>query len=219
MTSTLNRKEATPAAERSTTPVPLKRRVSRQWLAAAGVLILLGAGATWAAFNSASSTTGVVAVVTDVNRGDTIDQSDLGVLEVGDGAAQYYLPVASIDDIVGQTALTDLAAYTPLTSASIGDLEVVAGSALVGIPLTPGQIPSHGVHAGATVSVVATASVDAAATDADPVSITAEVFAVRFDDTTGVYLVDLLLRPADAERVAAIAATGNIALIVTGDGS
>lgn len=215
MTDTTRRERRVPdGAPTAASTLPSRRR--GRFILISVLLLAFAGGAAWLAFQSVSTTVAVLTVTDDVARGEQITAEHIGVLQVSESDAARYIPQSRQQDVVGQSALIDLAANTPLTESNFGELTPSAGQTLVGVPLTPGQLPSNGVTAGAAVTVVATTGSGVTVTDTAPFAVQAEIFSVEFDGNTGTYLVDLVLSSEQAEQVAAIAASGNIALVVEG---
>lgn len=196
---------------------PVAAKVNPMLIAAAIALIVVGALAGWYVLNTQSTTTSVVTITQDVPRGAAISADSLGTIDVNDADVGGYIPVANASDVAGRTALTDLTAGTPLTDANTGTISTASAEAIVGVPLTSAQMPSTAIAAGDTVSVVSTAA-NTAESGTTPMSIDATVFSIRTDSTSGLTIVDLTIAPDEARTVAAMAASGDVALVLIGGG-
>lgn len=121
--------------------------------------ILLIAGCALAAVLlalSGRSRTDVVALDSDLVRGDVIEASDLTTAQVGTDGDVAYVPAADVDLLVGKVALTDLEAGVLVTSDMLGDPVEVAGDGdgLVGVVLSASELPTLNPAAGDVVNVM-----------------------------------------------------------------
>lgn len=217
-TATTPATASAPQQRKSKTPKqrqqnPVAAKVNPMLIAAAIALIIVGALAGWFVLNTQSATTAVLTVTQAVPRGAEISQEHLGTIEVSEASAASYLTAQDPTQVVGKTALADLAPGTPLTADNIGQLTTSGAEAIVGVPLTTAQMPSTTITAGDSVSVVSTAG-NNAESGSTPLSIDATVFSVRNDTTTGLTIVDLTIAPDDARLVASLAASGDVALVL-----
>jgi hypothetical protein len=161
-------------------------------------------------FNAASvQRTPVLALASDVQRGQVLTLEDLRVVHVGTDDLLTVTPADRSDLLVGRAAVTDLAAGTLLTTD-----QVAAGSALtpgagvVGLALSPGQYPTPGLAIGDLVTVVEVAAELVVLVDA------AEVVGIAPVGTQGQQFISLQTGEADAATVAHAAATGEVRLVL-----
>src|SRR5690606_9738448 len=136
-------------------PEPAVRRVRVPQLAL-GVLLSGLAALGFVLFNAASvQRAPVLALASDVQRGQVLEVEDLQVVHVGTDDVLALTPADRSELLVGRAAVTDLAAGTLVTVD-----QVAAGSALtpgagvVGLALAPGQYPTPRLAIGDLVSVV-----------------------------------------------------------------
>jgi flagella basal body P-ring formation protein FlgA len=136
------------------------RVVARRRSALVGVglaLVALGALAFLYVSGRISEAAPVIAVVNDVQRGAVITADDVGVASVVPDPALALVPVGRIDDVIGQRAAADLVAGTLLTEAAVAASVVpAAGEAMVGLALTPRQMPGLPLLPGDIILIVAT---------------------------------------------------------------
>jgi hypothetical protein len=190
-------------------PEPAVRRVRVPQLAL-GVVLSGLAALGFVLFNAASvQRTPVLALATDVQRGQVLEVEDLQVVHVGTDDVLALTPADRSDLLVGRAAITDLAAGTLLTTD-----QVAAGSALtpgagvVGLALAPGQYPTPRLAIGDLVSVVEVSDELAVLVEA------AEVVGIEPVGTQGQRFISLQTAEADATAVAQAAATGEVRLVL-----
>ncbi len=195
------------------TPQKLRRRPAL--IVLSGLLIAVGAAlAAWLA-TTIGNTHPVVAIRTDVARGDQISREDLLVVSVGTDPALRTVPGQEIDSLVGRYAKRDLGAGGLLTQDSVTDrLVPAADQALVGVALTPAQMPARGVQPGNQVRLVATPRSQDDPPSAAPPTYPAVIVQVQPIGQEGVSVVDLLVPRSQAATIAAVAATGRVALVL-----
>ena len=155
-----------------------------------------------------------LAVASRIDRGAAIERSDLRVVYVPADTGLARLDVDRIDAVIGQLALVDLPAGSLVTPSLVVDAAIVGdGQGIVGLSLDPGAYPATGLAPGDRVNVVR--ALDVAALDEAPVVIATDttVFAVEALSSDRL-LVSVLTDQADAERVAASAASGGLRLVM-----
>jgi hypothetical protein len=129
-----------------------------------------------------------------------------------------------IDSVVGQVAMVELLPNTLLQRSmltSSGPLP--ASEAMVGVALTPGQLPAAGLAEGATVRVLQLPSKDnvtgggSAASTAIVLAAQATVYGSASDPSqTGGTLVTLIVPKAASSAIAAASSAGRVALVQVG---
>lgn len=194
-------------------PPKLRRRPA---LVVAAVIVtalgcLIGA---WA-WNASTDTQEVLAARNTIHRGETIEAGDLQRIWISRDPLLTPLPASAFDDIVGQRAALDIAEGGLLTAAStsVGPLPP-QGQTIVGISLTPAQVPAMPLYGGAMVRIIATPGDEGAGTSGSPEFTVAEVVDTAVDETTGNTVVNVVVPYADAGVLASRAATGNVALVL-----
>lgn len=205
---------AVPDAGPVITPPPKLRR--RPALLGAGVAVtavgcLLGA---WA-WSATTDTEEVLAARSTIHRGELITAEDLQRVRISGDPALAPLPASAYDDIVGQRAALDITAGGLLTSDSTTDDPMPPmGRSVVGISLTPAQVPALPLHGGDSVRIIVTPGDNGAVPANAPEFTAAEVVDTRLDEITGNTVVNVLVPHAEAGALAARAATGNVALVL-----
>ena len=215
---------AKPPSSRRSLPMACRGLPTRQrsWgLAAVAALLIVGFGLAGAVlFGRAGDKVEVLAMGTDVAKGQVVQRADLRSVAVA--GAPDTVPVADVDVVVGKTAAVDLKAGQ-LLSGDMVTAEPVPGpgETVVGLALEPVKVPSAGLAPGDLVDVIAVpagnAEVDAAGLD-DPVVLTsaATVYAAAGSGTSGgQLLLTLVIDGDDAARVAAYSTAGRVAVVET----
>lgn len=202
-------------------PAPPRQQRRRSVLALGIALIVVGilAGA-WYGTRTEQAQPSLV-LTQDMLAGDVLTRDMLrsAPLTVGEGVDS--IPVADVDSYEGMMAGGNLPAGTLLAPQMLTDtLPIPESTSLVGVSLTPAQMPSVGVRPGDTISVVVGAS-NVAAGPATAETLTtpgrtwsAQVAAVGAMQEGGLITVDLAVPNSSATQVAAAAAGGNVALVV-----
>lgn len=203
---TVGREQATARAKRRRRP-----------LLFAICVVLVAAGALGAAFayTSVSDTQEVLVVNRDVARGETIEAGDLAIVRVSVDPALTPVPGSQKAELEGSRAAVDLWTGTLLTEQAVADNLVPGeGESLVGISLTPAQMPSEPLYGGDVVRIVTTPGDQGEITDKEPVTIEATVVGVSRVEETGETVVDVSVPESEAADLAARAATGRVALVL-----
>ena len=203
----------TPPAPAATARVKARRR---PWVfALMAALVAAGALGTAFAFTSVNDTQEVLVVANDIKRGETIEAGDLTVVRVSVDPALTPVPGSQKAELEGSRAAVDLWAGTLLTEQAVTDSLVPGeGESLVGISLTPAQMPSEPLYGGDAVRIVTTPGDQGEVTDEEPVTIEAVVVGVSRFEETGETVVDVSVPEREAADLAARAATGRVALVL-----
>lgn len=203
----------------SISPPPKLRR--RPALIAVGVaLIALGAAAAAWLTTTVGHTQGVLAVRTSLDRGSVITAGDLVTANINPDPALSPVRATDRDLVVGKRTAVDLAAGSLLTAAALTESTVpAAGTSLVGVSLTPAQLPAQPLRPGDSVRLVDTPrSQDDPPSDL-PASTTATVVQAHPGIDNGIVIVDVTVDQREAVALAARAATGRLALVLEPGGS
>ncbi len=192
------------------------RQRRRPWVfALCAALVAAGALGVAFAFTSVNDTQEVLVVSRDIKRGETIEAGDLAVVRVSVDPALTPVPGSQKAELEGSRAAVDLWAGTLLTEQAVTDNLVPGeGESLVGISLTPAQMPSEPLYGGDVVRIVTTPGDQGEITDKEPVTIEATVVGVSRVEETGETVVDVSVPEAEAADLAARAATGRVALVL-----
>ena len=211
--------DAPAAGEHLASPPKLRRRPAL--IAASVAAICLGALASLYAYTSSSSAHDVLAVRNTIQRGSVISADDLEVVRIGVDPALKALPADQASMVVGKHAALDLTAGGVVTAEQVTDANIPPkGQSVVGISLTAALLPAHELRVGDAVRVVTTpgpqgdasASSGASVVPATPVDAT--VVGVTTDQISGNTVVNVQVPYGDAAKVASLAATGKVALVL-----
>ena len=209
----------TPGSGSTPRPVASPQAIGRGKLQRSPLLVVLGvlvlaAGAVFGWFMWATTSTAaeVVAARTDVERGQLITAQDLTTVRVTLDPSLRVVRGGDLQSLVGKRAAADLSAGTLISPAQVADVVLPStGMSVVSVPIDSGLVPGVEIRAGDTVRLVQTPSMGGELAPA-PLTITAEVVGVALDEPTTVVNV---LVPADkADDLAALAATGRVALVL-----
>ena len=188
--------------------------------------MLLGGLLALAAGQMLTARTEVLAVARDVQVGSTITAEDLTVANVTSDPNLSPIPASQRSQIVGMVAQVPLTRGELLTGAQVGpDSGFTAGEMLVALPLKEGQFPVGGLNPSQQVLIVATPgsagstggsgtpSADSDGPRGQQIDATvAEVGPLN--QATQVAVIDVRVSANDGVRVAELASTGNLALIL-----
>ena len=183
------------------------------------VMVVFALGAVlW--HSSTTEREAVLALVGDIERGDTIASTDLRVVYVASDDPIAHVRREESGDIVGRIAMTDLEAGTLVTRSQVADrVAIGAGEGVVGLALDPGQFPALGLLPGDRVNVVAAETItpeDGEDVSSPVLARGGEVFAVEDLGGQGRQFVSLRMSEDDANRVAAAAERGPVRLVLVG---
>lgn len=174
-------------------------------------------GASIAAWGWTATTTSeeVIAARTTIPRGAVITVDDLTTAQISSDNTLKVVPSQDIDELVGKRAALDIAAGGLLTpEMATEDNMPPQGQSIVGISLTPAQVPATTPRSGDKVRLVATAGEGGDTSSGTPLTTSAEVLDSSTDEVSGNTVVNVLVPYADAAVLADRASTGNIALVV-----
>lgn len=167
------------------------------------------------AYSSIDNTQAVLVVAQDVPAGAVIGAGDVRVVRLSVDPALTPMTEGARAEVVGRRAAVDLLAGTMLTANQVTDHLVPAvGQSLVGVSLTASQMPAEPLAAGDAVRIVATRDDQADAGGQVPVTFTATVVDVAFDEVSGQTVVDVSVPQDQSADLAARAAAGRVALIL-----
>ncbi len=165
-------------------------------------------------FSGFGHTESVVAMRQDVARGAVITAADLMTIDLRPDAALRLVPATSRDDVVGTHAAVDLRAGGLLVQDSFTtDLLPAAGQSLVGLWLSPGQLPGAALQSGDPVRVLNTPRAQDDAPRARPSTTSATVISTE-TSPDGRVLLTVSVPTASAAPLGALAATERIAVVL-----
>ncbi len=200
-----------PAAAALAEPPVLRRRPV--YLVGGLLAVALGAVLAGWLFSRSGSTQLVLGVREPVARGEVIEVADLLAVDVIPDPALRPVPWTERQQVLGQRATVDLAAGGLLVEGSYSAEALPApGQSLVGVWLTPGQLPGTALRPGDPVRVVATPRAQDDLPAARPKATQAVVVSVD-PATDGHTLVTVSVPAAGAAQLSALAATGRVALV------
>lgn len=187
-------------------------------------LMCLGAVVSAYAFTRASHSHQVVAVADTIHAGQTITGADLKPVNISSDSELQTIPASQQSTVVGQVALLDMAAGSIVTPESYGESVIPAkGQAVVGLSLTPAQMPAGSINVGDQVSLVAVGD-DGSGTFSDSAEViegtVVGLSVPRADGTsggdpqTGNSVIDVSVPTNTAPGLAAKAAGGKVALVL-----
>lgn len=159
---------------------------------------------------SATERRPVLALASDVARGEVIQPGDVRVVYVSSDEPIVTLSRTESASVVGHLAATDLKAGSLLTAALVADPQrVEQGEGVVGLALDPGQFPASGLAPGDLVNVVT-----AGETDSKVLAEAAVVFAVESLGGQGRRFVSIRTSEGAANDIAAAAERGPVRLVL-----
>ncbi len=163
MTSLLDR---TPTAGRSSNGrgeyrLPVVTRGRRPLVTVASALLVLASIAIFASvYSSADHRVPVLVVTSTIRQGQRITGSDLGTVDVAATGGLSVIPVASASELSGTWAAVTIPAGSLMALSDVTSSRPLAGgSAVVGLALKEGQLPSNGVEPGDQVMIIQTPGV------------------------------------------------------------
>lgn len=210
--TTKTRAKSADAAPAAVAPRPPRLRRRPLLIVLAVAMVAVGALVGVSLWNASLTGADVVVVRVAVGRGEVIEAADLGTARVGVDPALRTVPASALQGLVGQRALSDLAAGALLTPDQVGTVVVPGqGETLVGVPISPGLMPTGGLQAGDRVRLVQTPGQSGEVAGV-PVTIPATVVSVTPGDTQTV--VNVVVSTDRAAELAARAGTGRVALVV-----
>lgn len=180
---------------------------------AIGVLVTVGfalAAVLW--HLSAAQKVPVLALASDVGRGEVIEAEDLRVAHVASDDQVPLLAASQSAEVVGRVAVADLVAGTLVGPSLVAAVPAVEpGDGVVGLSLEGGQVPSGRLSTGDIVNVVAAGD---SAGSGRIIAERAEVVEVEDVGGQGRHYVALRTQEASATEVAAAAERAPVRLVL-----
>lgn len=202
-------------AETRTAPPALPARRRPAMVALAVVLIAAGMlGGAWL-LNRQGETVDVLAVSSQLQRGQAIGPTDLTTTTLpAETAGLATVSAADLDQVIGQVATTQLWSGSLLAPHDVAPaLRPADGLSVVGVPLTDAQRPAGEIVAGDQVRIVATPQIQGEVSLEEPATFDATVSSVSVTDS-GLTVVNVQVPTNLAATLAAHAATERIALVL-----
>lgn len=216
------REQQSPARAGVPGVVPGPPKPRRRWgvFAAMAALVCVGAvGNVWL-HQATTNAQQVVAARSLIERGTVIGRDQLMTVQVGTDPALRSVPVGQLDSLVGRRAAVDVAAGSLLTGESVTDSNIPGqGFSLVGVGVSPEMMPGTRLVSGDRVRIVGTGGAQGqVSAAAPPVAVAAVVVGTEAGtDTTGLgpqMIITVQVPSDDAARLAAMAASGTVALVL-----
>ncbi len=196
-----------------TPPMGLRRgprpRRSPAMLILGVVLAASGAIGSVALYTSIGQTQEIVAVANAVYRGEQIERSDLLIVHMRVDPTLTVVPGSDIDQVVGTYAHFELVPGSTLSTAAFSSqMPPSAGQTEVGIVLNEGRFPNNDLRPGDDVRLVnCSTSIQTTAA-----GYAATLWTVDSVDSNGTLRASVMVNNQDADTIATLAATGNLAL-------
>lgn len=190
---------------------PRRRRPA---LAAAGIaLAALGGLGAAAAVTHAQARRAVLALARPVPFGATLTIADLTVVHLPATAGLTPLPAAAETSVLGRTAAIGLAAGSLLVPADVSGAAVPGpGQQLVGLTLSPGQLPARPLVPGQPVLLILVAGPGSDAASI-PAAVTGQLVDEGPPTSSGTTPADVVVSAGVGPQLAAAAAAGHVAMI------
>jgi hypothetical protein len=204
----------TPPSSTALTPPPkLRRRPSL--IVASVLLVVIGALASAWAYTSLGNAQEVVAVRTDIARGQLIGAESLQIVRIGVDPALQTVPASQAQSLVGKRAAVDLKAGQLLVPGAV-TTEVVPrqGKSAVGLSLAAAQMPSEPLVVGDKVRVVTTPGTQGDVGTTAPTVFSGDVLTVSDRGADGTTPVTVEVDADRAPALAAWSASGKVALVL-----
>jgi hypothetical protein len=190
---------------------PLRARRNLRWMAVGVLAICLGGLGAALLYANLSNAQTVITVKRTVYRDQVITAADLGVAAVVPATGVEAVPSVRIDEVVGRTALLDLAEGSLLSPRGYGEPAVDAGSVRLGLRLAAGRLPSAPMPPGTPVLLVPVGRDGGAPPEGASVAARISTPAAVLPD--GASIVDVSVAATEAERVARLAANDQLVLV------
>lgn len=214
-TPTTTRPAEQPAAREQPDRVR-RRRVTPAIIALGVALIVVAAGGIGFFLTQSRQTVTVLVAAGSIAQGQVITDTDLRTTNLNADNGVPTIRASSRGTTVGLRAVTALPAGSVLSPDDVtGAAQPANGESVVGVTVTPAQMPSEELRPGDRVRVVDTPGDGATtAVTADPFSSGATVVTTQQLPDTGQVVIDVLVADADAPRLAARVSTAKIAVVL-----
>ena len=107
-------------------------------------LIAIGVIGSMAVYRSASATVSVVGVVSDLGRGQVIEDSDLRAIRISPEAAQFFVDASNAGSLLGKSLTVSIKGGTPLSESMVSSASPLGpDEALTSAAVPAGNIPAN----------------------------------------------------------------------------
>ncbi|MFD3664598.1 SAF domain-containing protein [Streptomyces sp. NPDC058659] len=212
-------------APKSIVRQPVVRRRRPGFIAMAVALIAVGVGANAWLYMSTGNREPVVAIAHDVPMGAQLTADDLVEARIATDPVLTPVPASQLKKMIGKRTTVGLTKGSLLTTQSVTDQPLIKqGQSLVGVSLSPAQIPASQLSPGQKVNVIHTPKNNAVAADGAAggnknTTVQAVVIEVGKADNSGDRVVDLAANTLDGATLAQWSANGEASLVVVPSGS
>ncbi len=189
----------------------VRSRRNLRWILIGLLAICLGALGSAVLYSSVSNATSVLKVNRTIYRGEVIGPTDLGPVSLGTHLGVDTVPAERAVELIGKTALVDLANGSLLVPSAVGEPEVEAGFSRLGLKLTPGQMPISPMPAGTTVVLVPIAAANDGKASGPSYQATVSVAPFALPD--GSTSLEVTVADAASDDVARLAAAGRLVVV------
>lgn len=189
----------------------VRSRLDLRWIAAGVLAICLGGLGAALLYANVSGAAPVIVIKQTVLRDEIINADDLAVTSANAPLGVQTVSAEELGDIVGKTAITDLAAGSLLSPQSVGDPVVAAGTVRLGLRLEAGRLPSGDLPPGTSIRLVPVAGDSGNQPSGNGMDALVASVPQRLDD--GSTLIDVTVTESLGDRVARLAAANQLALI------
>lgn len=204
------------------------RRRSRTRIAASIAIVVVFALAGWWFYRTQTAQLPYLAVARQVPIGTPLTNADLTITYLNGSGGLSPIPAGQASRVVGKQAAVTLVAGTLLTNAQLADKVFPAsGQQVVGISLKATALPAHALRPGDTVQLVqtpdprgtvsVTGQTGADSALLNPPTTAAVVVDVGSATPAGDRVVDVTVAATVGPHIAALAAAGRIAIVVTAE--
>jgi Chaperone for flagella basal body P-ring formation len=216
---------STPAPPRA----PRPRRRSPAVLALAVALVAAGGLGGAVLYNATGQRSAVLALAHNVPAGGSITAADLVVAHISLDPSLQPVGAASLENVVGMRATTDLMQGQFLTTSDVTRSSLVQpGQQVLGLPTKDNQLPAVALQPGDKIMIVSTGGSSGSGSGSGGggglvlptvgTQLPATVVTVGAADTDGTTVVDIAVPGSEASPLAVLAATGGFAVVFAPQG-
>ncbi|WP_242640800.1 SAF domain-containing protein [Streptomyces kasugaensis] len=207
---------------RPETPIgagPAPRRRKRSTLVLGVLVTLVGVLGTSMLVRSAGDRVDVLAVARDVPAGQQITAEDLTTAALPQDPALQPVKASEKDSVIGRRATAPLHRGELLANTQIhGGKALPDGQDLVAVEVQRGAAPADALAPGDQVKVISTPGKDEAVSKSAPDELQATIVKVGTPNASGAVVIQVAVAGTDSAQLAARAATGRVAIVLSAKG-